>query len=74
MCVSTTARVGANLCYDVIVVGDACACFALPDGGGGVIPADAIHRAHLATLRAEFAHVVDTQALLVESLRAARCA
>ena len=66
MCVSTTARVGANLGYDVIVVGDACACFALPDGDGGVIAADTIHRAHLATLRAEFARVVDTASVLAQ--------
>lgn len=55
MCVSTTARVAANLGYEVIVVGDACACFEL-DG----IPADDIHRAHLATLGFEFADVVET--------------
>lgn len=64
MCVSTTARVAANLGYRVTVVGDACACFELPDGNGGTIDADAIHRAHLATLRAEFAEVVDTDAVL----------
>jgi len=60
MCVSTTARVAANLGYRTIVVGDACACFDLKDADGSVIPADEIHRAHLATLRAEFAQVVDT--------------
>jgi len=64
MCVSTTARVGANLGYAVTVVGDACACFDLADADGSVIAADAIQRAHLATLRAEFATVVDTDALL----------
>lgn len=60
MCVSTTARVSANLGYRTIVVGDACQCFDLPDGSGGTIAADDIARAHLATLRAEFAQVVDT--------------
>ena len=64
MCVSTTARVAANLGYRTIVVGDASACFDLPDGAGGVIDADDIQRAHLATLRAEFAEVVDTDGLL----------
>ncbi len=68
MCVSTTARVAANLGYRVIVVGDACFCFDQPDGEGGTIPAGQIHRAHLATLRAEFGEVVDT-ATLVARLR-----
>lgn len=64
MCVSTTARVAANLGYRTIVVGDACACFDLKDTDGSVIPADQIHRAHLATLRAEFAKVVDTSEVI----------
>lgn len=66
MCVSTTVRVGANLGWRVIVIGDACACFDLndPDGNGKTIPADDIHRAHLATLAAEFAHVTMTATLL----------
>ena len=65
MCVSTTARVAANLGYRVVVVGDACACFDLKDADGSVIAADAIQRAHLATLRAEFAQVVDTEEVLL---------
>ena len=64
MCVSTTARVSANLGYRTIVVGDACACFDLKDADGSVITADEIHRAHLATLRAEFAQVVDTDEVI----------
>jgi len=64
MCVSTTARVSANLGYRTIVVGDACACFDLKDADGSVIAADDIHRAHLATLRAEFAQVVDTDEVI----------
>jgi nicotinamidase-related amidase len=62
MCVSTTVRVGANLGYRVIVVGDACDCFDLPDGEGGTIPAETVHRTHLATLGFEFATVVATAA------------
>jgi nicotinamidase-related amidase len=61
MCVSTTARVASNLGYRTIVVGDACACFDLPDGNGGTIPAEDIHRAHLATLAFEFAEVWSTE-------------
>ena len=68
MCVSTTARVAANLGYEVIVVGDACACFELAG-----IAADDIHRAHLATLDHEFADVVDTDEVLA-ALRLPRTA
>jgi nicotinamidase-related amidase len=64
MCVSTTARVASNLGYRTIVISDACACFDLPDGLGGTIAAEDIGRAHLATLRAEFAEVIDTDAAI----------
>ena len=64
MCVSTTARVAANLGYRVLVVADACFCFDLVDTEGHRIDADAVSRAHLATLHAEFAEVLDTRALL----------
>lgn len=64
MCVSTTARVAANLGYRVIVVGDASASFALTDPNGMRVAALDVHRAHVATLHAEFATVVDTEALL----------
>ena len=64
MCVSTTARVAANLGYRTVVVADACACFDLRDEHGRTIAADDIARAHLATLRAEFAEVVDADELI----------
>lgn len=64
MCVSTTARVAANLGYRTLVVGDACCCFDLDDGAGGTIPAETIARVHLATLRAEFAEVPDTDGVI----------
>ncbi len=64
MCVSTSTRVGANLGYRIILVEDACDCFALPDGLGGVIPARTVHDVHIATLRYEFATVVKTAELL----------
>lgn len=63
-CVSTTTRVGANLGWRMILIEDACDCFALPDGRGGVIPAETIHAAHVATLRAEFARVMTTAELV----------
>lgn len=64
MCVSTTVRVGANLGYRMVLVEDACDCFDLPDGHGGLIGAEAIHAAHVATLRHEFAQVVGTETML----------
>jgi nicotinamidase-related amidase len=64
MCVSTTVRMGSNMGYRVILVEDACDCCALPDGKGGTVAASDIHRAHIATLGAEFATVVTTDHML----------
>lgn len=64
MCVSTTVRVGANLGWPMVLVEDACDCFDLADGRGGTIVAETVHAAHVATLRAEFATVTTTAALL----------
>jgi nicotinamidase-related amidase len=64
MCVSTTARIAANLGFDTIVVADACASIDLPGLDGVVIPGEQIFRAHLATLNAEFAKVVTTSDLV----------
>lgn len=73
MCVSTSVRVGANIGYRVILVEDACDCFDLADGAGGVVAARDVHRAHVATLRTEFASVVTTAELLA-ALRGAEAA
>lgn len=64
MCVSTTVRVGANLGWNIVVVGDACDCFDLPSLGGGVIKAETVHQTHLATLAFEFCRVVETDDLV----------
>ena len=64
MCVSTTARVAANLGYRVIVVGDASASFDLTGPDGARVAAADVHRAHVATLHAEFAIVAYTEAVL----------
>jgi nicotinamidase-related amidase len=64
MCVSTSVRVGANMGYRVILVEDACDCFDLPDGADGTIAARDVHRAHIATLRHEFATVLRTADVL----------
>ena len=74
MCVSTTVRVGSNLGYRMVLVGDACDCFDLPDGQGGTIPAEQVQRAHLATLGFEFAQVATTAEVLAELGRAAKAA
>ncbi len=66
MCVSTTTRVASNLGWKVILAEDACDCFDLPDGKGGVIAAEDVHRAHVATLGYEFAAVRTTAELLAE--------
>lgn len=60
MCVSTTVRTGANMGWDMILVPDACDCFDLPDGNGGTISAEEIHRAHVASLAFEFCRTIST--------------
>jgi nicotinamidase-related amidase len=62
-CVSTTIRTGANMGWDMILVPDACDCFALPDGKGGTISAEDIHAAHVATLNFEFCRSLFTSEL-----------
>lgn len=44
----------------MVLVPDACDCFDLPDGAGGIIPARAVHAAHVATLGFEFCEVMTT--------------
>ena len=64
MCVSTTIRMGANMGWDMILVPDACDCFALPDGQGGTIPAEQIQAAHVATLAYEFCRIMSVADLV----------
>jgi len=64
MCVSTTVRLGANLGYRMVLIEDACDCFDLRDDAGETIPAEMIHKAHVATLRHEFASVFTTAEIL----------
>jgi nicotinamidase-related amidase len=59
MCVSTTIRTGANMGWEMICVPDACDCCDLPDPfGPGTIAAEDLHRAHMATLAADFCKLV----------------
>ena len=64
MCVSTTIRTGANMGWDMVLVADACDCFDVSDGKGGIIPAETVHAVHVATLGAEFCRVVPTAGIL----------
>jgi nicotinamidase-related amidase len=60
MCVSTTVRAALDHGYRCTVIATACATRDLPDGRGGVVPADIVHRANLAALADRFARVVET--------------
>lgn len=60
MCVSTTVRSALDHGYRCTVVAAACGTRDLPDGRGGVIPAEVVHRANLAALADRFAKVVET--------------
>jgi nicotinamidase-related amidase len=64
MCVSTTVRTGANFGWDMVLAADACDCFDLPDGSGGTITAEEVHRAHVATLAFEFCRTKMTSELV----------
>jgi nicotinamidase-related amidase len=57
MCVSSTARAALDLGYKTTVTADAAATRDLPDPMGGVIAAEAMHRAALAELADRFAIV-----------------
>ncbi|WP_119167307.1 cysteine hydrolase family protein [Algihabitans albus] len=59
MCVSSTVRAATDLGYRAAVIAGACATRDLPDGQGGVVPADQLQRAELAALSDRFAVVVE---------------
>jgi nicotinamidase-related amidase len=63
-CVSTSARMAANLGFEVYLPGDAIAAFAMAGPDGTLYSADEIHNVSLATLHGEFATVVDSETLL----------
>jgi nicotinamidase-related amidase len=63
-CVETTARVGANLGFDVLFVLDACTTFDREGPDGELVSAEDITRATAASLHGEFATVVKTADLL----------
>jgi nicotinamidase-related amidase len=61
MCCETTARVAANLDFDMTFVLDATYTFDLPAHDGGSISADELARVTAANLDPEFGRVVDTR-------------
>lgn len=63
-CVSTTARMAADLGLDVFVASDATATFCRKGFQGEQFPADLVHRTALASLNAEFATVLTTSQLI----------
>jgi len=58
MCISATAHSALDLSYRTTVVAAGCATRDIPDGRGGIVPAEVVHRAHLAALADRFATVV----------------
>lgn len=60
-CCSTTARMAANLGFEVWFVSDATATFDRTAPDGGLIDADTMHRTALTSLSGEFAEIVDAQ-------------
>ena len=70
-CVSTTARMAANLGFGVTVVEDATATFERTGPDGVHYSADMMHRLALASLHGEFAEVRSTDELLATVRRPA---
>lgn len=66
-CVSTTTRMAANLGFEVILLSDATASFALPDLSGQLIEPELLHQIHVATLQDEFAEIQSTEAYLMSA-------
>jgi nicotinamidase-related amidase len=66
-CCETTARVGANLGFDVRFALDATHTFDRPDPDGELMTADELARATATSLHGEFATVVRTDSLLRSS-------
>ena len=63
-CVSTTARMAANLGFEVLFAEDATYTFDRKTPDGDVLPADEVHRVHLASLNGEFATVMAAQEII----------
>ena len=56
-CVSTSARMSANLGFRTGIISDACVAYDRKDQNGETVPAEDVHRINLASLNGEFASV-----------------
>ncbi|PST82079.1 cysteine hydrolase [Pedobacter yulinensis] len=65
-CVSTTARMAANLGFQTTVLDDATVAFAKTGHDGKAFSAETIHDVSLASLNGEFAEITDTATLLTQ--------
>lgn len=63
-CVSTTARMSANMGYTTVVVPDATASFESRGINGEVISPEVVHQVSLATINGEFARLIRTYDVL----------
>lgn len=70
-CVSTTVRMGADLDYRMTLAEDSCFTFDRATPDGGIVPAETVHAAHIASLSGEFARVSTSAALIAELSQAA---
>ena len=65
-CISTTARMGANLGFGVTIVADATAAFEHKGYDGRQYSADEVHNVELANLNREFATIRESRDILAE--------
>lgn len=65
-CVSATARMGSDLGFRIVIVGDATATFERLGPDGIKYDAELIHRVELAALNGEFASVKNSAEILAE--------
>lgn len=63
-CVSTTARMAANLGFSTTVVADATATFDRVAPDGELLPAELMHRTALASLQGEFAEIASAETMI----------
>ncbi len=65
MCIDATTRAAADLSFDCLVAGDACAASDL-SYGGQTVPAAQVHTAFLAALNGSYGRVMKTEEILAE--------
>ncbi len=63
-CVSTTARMAANMGYEIVVIADATAAFDQVGFTGEKFPSELVHQVSLASLNGEFGSIMATAEIL----------